>query len=245
MIETYCPEIDIVAVAENINTAETIFREKRPRLLFLDIRMPSGAEGFELISRLADYPFYVIFVTAFKDYAIRAFEQKALHYILKPIDESDLREVVQRVMERLKTTGKDPEEMDEYALNLKNLTGEMQRRYHLNRLTIHHARGVKIVDPEDIAWIEGSGNCSVLHFKDGNQYLDTRTLKVYEALLDYPFFRTHKSVIVNVSEIDEILHGDNQAVVLRDGTHLSVARDKRKTLIDFISQSGDDSAASG
>ena len=239
LIETYCPEIEVVATAVNINSAETIFIEKRPLLLFLDIRMPSGAEGFELIHRLADYPFYVIFVTAYKDYAIRAFEQRALHYLLKPIDESDLREVVHRVTDRIENTQKDANEMQEYALTLKNLTGDLHRRNHLHRLTIHHTRGVKIVDPDQITWIQGSGNCSVLHFTDGSQYLDTRTLKIYEALLDYPFFRSHKSVIVNVTQVDEVLHGDNQAVVLKDGTRLAVARDKRKALIDFISQSGD------
>lgn len=89
MLETYCPEVEVVGLANGVESALVLFEAENPELVFLDIRMPSGTEGFDFLKRLGNRTFYVVFVTAFKDYAIRAFENRALHYILKPIDEKD------------------------------------------------------------------------------------------------------------------------------------------------------------
>lgn len=225
-------------MADGIEAAVKLYESERPELLFLDIRMPSGSEGFEVLKRLDGHFFYVVFVTAFKEYAIRAFENRALHYILKPIDENDLRETVKRVSDRLQSTGHDREEIENNADNLRHIASEIKRESQTTRIVIHHNKGVKIVNPIDIVYVEGSGNCSILHFKNGAHYLDTRTLKIYDVLLDNHFFRTHKSFIVNLRQIDEILHGDVQAVVLKSGKQIAVARDRKKGLIEAISKMG-------
>jgi two-component system LytT family response regulator len=196
--------------------------------------MPSGSEGFELIENLKGEIYYVVFVTAFKDHAIRAFESRALHYILKPIDEADLRETVERLLMRKKQDAGDPESARRYGESLLKLEQEIVRRDKPRRITINHVKGVKIIDPSDVSHIEGQGNCALIHFTDGTSYLDTRTLKTYEGLLSNHFFRIHRSYIVNLGQISEILHGDDQLVVLKSGVRLSVSRDRKKALIEEL-----------
>jgi two-component system LytT family response regulator len=229
LIEESSPEIEVVGTANGVLAAEKLFHELKPDLIFLDIRMPSGAEGFDLLEKLEGESFQVVFVTAFKDYAIRAFERRALHYVLKPIDETDLRESVERIM----VSRSNSENLSSQE-NLKNLKEEIEENKEPERITIHHAKGIRIIEISDLDYLESSGNCTILHFTNGDQYLDTRTLKVYEALLPGFFNRTHRSYIVNLKEAREILHGDDQSVVLKSGKSIPVSRERKKDLIDAI-----------
>lgn len=226
LIKEYCPEIEVVGTADGVESAADLFKEVKPQIIFLDIRMPSGAEGFDLLSKLEGEKFDVIFVTAFKDYAIRAFERRALHYILKPIDESDLRETVDRLLERRKNT--------EIFENYNNLSSEVIVDTNPVRLTIHHSKGIKIVEISNIQFLESSGNCTLLHFKDGNEYLDTRTLKIYEAILPSHFYRVHRSYMINMHESSEVLHGDEQVVILKSGSKIPIARERKRGLLEAI-----------
>lgn len=233
LIEESSPEIEVVGTADGVESAEKMFHELHPDLIFLDIRMPSGAEGFELLEKLGEENFQVIFVTAFKDYAIRAFERRALHYVLKPIDEADLQESVQRI----KVSRTNNENRNNHE-NLKNLKEEIENDKEPERITIHHAKGIRIIEISTLNYLESSGNCTVLHFKNGQQYLDTRTLKVYEALLPDFFNRVHRSFMINLREAREILHGDDQVVILKSGESIPVSRERKKALIEAIKELG-------
>lgn len=228
------PDIQVVATAENVEAAYNAFIKTRPELIFLDIRMPSGAEGFDLLDRLAGHDFHVVFVTAFKEYAIRAFENRALHYILKPIDEDDLRETLDRVRERRSVKAHSEQGALEYRHALHNLREAMAERHKPEKLSITHSKGIKIIDLDDIEYLESEGNCTVLHFRDGGSYLDTRTLKVYEAMLPDRFFRLHRSFMVNLHCVTELLHGDDRQVILKSGKKLPIARERRGDLIQKI-----------
>ena len=99
LLEEYCPQVEIIGDADNIVTAEEKITSLQPDVVFLDIRMPSGAEGFELLEKIENRNFLVVFVTAFKDYALRAFNANAIHYVLKPIDVDDLTQAMEKVLE--------------------------------------------------------------------------------------------------------------------------------------------------
>lgn len=231
MLADFCPEVAVVGMADGVDSAEKLFQQTHPDVVFLDIRMPSGAEGFDLIERLKNEMFYVVFVTAFKDHAIRAFDSRALHYILKPIDEGDLIETVDRLLQRRKLDARDDTGRQDYQESLRRLELEIARQSRLKRITINHSKGIKIIDPTDLSHLEGKGNCALLHFKTGETYLDTRTLKTYDDLLPDTFFRIHKSFIVNLTEVAEILHGDEQSAVLKSGLALPVSRERKKDML--------------
>jgi len=229
LIEDCTPKIEVVGTADGVTSGIEAFHKLKPDLLFLDIRMPSGSEGFDLLEALKEERFLVIFVTAFKDYAIRAFERRALHYILKPIDEGDLQESVQRILAIREVDAPADQSQD-----LRDLKEEVEQNIEPKRITINHSKGVRVVELEEIEHLQSSGNCTIIHFKNNEQFLDTRTMKIYETILPSYFYRVHRSFIINLKEITEILHGNSQEVVLKSGKHVSFARDKKKGLIEAI-----------
>lgn len=234
LIQEYCPEIEVIGTASNITDAKQKIESLKPRIIFLDIRMPSGSEGFDLLDSIAKKDFHVIFVTAFKDYAIKAFNANAIHYVLKPVDIDDLQEAVKKAVSSIELTHKNPEAYSTYLDTLKNLSQSLSKNKQTGKITISHAKGIKIIDEDTILYIEADSNCSVLYFTDSTKYLDTRTLGVYEEILSAEkFFRIHKSVIINLNHLSEYIHEDGYFAILKNGIRLPVARNRVQ---DFLTR---------
>lgn len=224
LLEEFCPQINVVGKSGNITDAREKILSLQPKVVFLDIRMPSATEGFDLLNSIPDKNFLVIFVTAFKDYAIRAFNANAVYYVLKPIDIDELKLAVEKVVQQV-NTGQD--EFKTYYDSIKELSESIKQQKYSSRITIHHQKGIKIINDNTIVHLEADGNCTLLFFADGTKYLDTRTLAVYEQLLNpQSFFRIHKSYIVNLDFLTEYLHDDGNHVLLKNGTKLAVARNR-------------------
>lgn len=237
MLEEYCPEIEVIGDASNKNQAKAIIESSEPDVVFLDIRMPSGAEGFELLEEVEKKNFLVVFVTAFKDYAIRAFNASAVYYILKPIDIDELKLAVQRLVSTQETYHAAPENYDTYFDSLKELSNSLLNKRPSNRIAISHTKGLKIVEDHTITHLEASGNCTTLYFNDGTRYLDTRTLKVYENLLDPErFCRVHKSHIINLDLLQEYVNEDGHFAVLKGDIRVPVARNRVTEFVKMLKE---------
>lgn len=235
LIEEYCPVLEIVGVAQDVESGLEMISTCTPDVLFLDIRMPSGAEGFELLNRIRHPKFMVVFVTAFKDYAIDAFKVNAVDYILKPIDIDELIATVDRLEKRHQSFQLHKDEAKDYQSNLERLSSEMMLKS--KRIAISHAHGVKVIRIEDIVYLQAESNCTRLVFKDGSQYLDTRTLKTYEEELEqHSFFRIHRSYIINLEELEEFMRTDGNQVRLRGGHILPVARSTVQGLLSLMEE---------
>ncbi len=235
LLEDFCPEIEVIGDAGNIRDAKSMIEELKPEVVFLDIRMPSGAEGFELLESIEKRDFMVVFVTAFKDYAIKAFNANAVHYVLKPVDIDDLKTSVGKLIEAKKSLDENPTTFNDYNDIISHLADSLKNNRPSNRITISHTKGLKIVEDNEIRNLEASGNCTTLYFNDGSRYLDTRTLKVYEGLLDTgKFFRIHKSHIINMDVLKEYLSEDGHFAVLQDGTRLPIARNRLSTFLTTV-----------
>lgn len=227
LLDEFCPEVKVIGTAENVASAKKLIHDLKPQVVFTDIRMPSGAEGFELVDELKDQKFFVVFVTAFKDYAVRAFNANAIHYVLKPVDIEDLRTAVTKLSEAAQTFEEYPDNFNQYVSTLKNLSENLVNNRSSNKITINHSKGIKIVIDDDINYIEADGNCSVIWFKDKTKYLDTRTLGLYDEMLNHDkFYRIHKSYIINLNELVEYLSEDGYFAVLKNGVRLPVARNR-------------------
>jgi two-component system LytT family response regulator len=225
MLNEHCPEIEVVGLADSVQSAQKQIKELAPQVVFLDIRMPSGTEGFDLVDSIPDKNFQMVFVSAYKDYAIRAFHANAIHYIMKPIDIDDLKAAVKKLVANQELFRNNDENLQSYIKSLENLTKSMNRNVPSQRITINHAKGFKIVDPSDIMYLEGEGNYTKIFFSDGSQYVDTRSLGIYESILDpKKFFRIHKSHIVNVLCVSEFLNVDGSFVVMKNGARLTISR---------------------
>ena len=235
LLEEFCPEVEVVGDSGVVKQARELIITTKPDVVFLDIRMPSGAEGFELLESIENPDFMVVFVTAFKDYAIKAFNANAVHYVLKPVDIDDLQTSVQKLIETKQTLDSNPSEIKSYNEILKHLSENIKNNKPVSRITISHTKGLKIIEDRDIKSLEASGNCTTLYFKDGTRYLDTRTLKIYENMLNPDkFFRIHKSHIVNLDYLKEYLSEDGHFAVLKDGERLPIARNRLSTFLTTI-----------
>jgi two-component system, LytTR family, response regulator len=232
LLEEYCPGIQIVGKAERVEQAKKIIAETSPDVVFLDIRMPSGTEGFELLDELNDRNFMVVFVTAFKDYAIRAFNANAVHYVLKPIDIDDLQLAVEKVREQHNQLKDHPDSYVEYVDTLKSISQSLSQNTYSPRIAIHHTKGIKIINDHDILYLEADGNCTQLFFTDGTRYMDTRTLSVYENMLNpQKFYRIHKSYIINLGYLKEYINDNGYFVLLQNNIKLPVSRTRNAEFV--------------
>ncbi|MBI2260015.1 MAG: response regulator transcription factor [Flavobacteriia bacterium] len=234
LIEEFCPDIEVIGEASGKDQAKVIIESSQPDVLFLDIRMPSGAEGFELLEEIENKKFFVVFVTAFKDYAIKAFNASAVYYLLKPIDIDELKISVEKILEAKKVFNEYPDNYIAYFRSLKDLSQSLLHNKPSGRIAISHTKGLKIVEEKNITHLEASGNCTTIYFSDGTRYLDTRTLKIYEHILNPNlFFRVHKSHILNLNFLTDYLSEDGHFAVLKGGLKIPVARNR---VSEFVKQ---------
>ncbi|NNC82208.1 MAG: response regulator transcription factor [Flavobacteriales bacterium] len=230
LIESYCPSINVVASGQDVMSGKKVIDESDPDVVFLDIRMPSGAEGFELLNLIDDPGFMVVFVTAFKDYAIDAFKVNAVDYILKPIDIDELIQTVSRLEKRYASFKDREDKALDYRERIERLSKELLQR--ADRLAISHATGIRMVRPEEIIYLRAEGNCVNIHFKDGSSYLDTRTLKTYEEdLLPQSFFRCHRSFMVNLDELEAFDRQEGNHVIMSNGSRIPVSKSQLSDLL--------------
>lgn len=240
LVEEYCPELNVVGEASGKKSAKEILASGKVDVVFLDIRMPSGSEGFELLEEINNQNFRVVFVTAFKDYAIRAFNASAVYYLLKPIDIDELKLAVQKLVESQNSFEEQPENFGAYFDSLRDLSDRLLHQKKSNRIAISHTKGLKIVEDDSISHLEASGNCTTIYFKDGSRYLDTRTLKIYENLLDESkFSRVHKSHILNLDLLKEYVNEDGHFAVLdseKGDIRIPIARNRVSEFVKMLKE---------
>ena len=197
----------------------------RPELVFLDVQMPER-DGFAVVKALPPGPLpAILFVTAYDQYALRAFDVHAVDYLLKPFTGERFRLALSRARERIERRTGDPG-LDRLAETLRS------RPAYLTRLPVRTAGRTVFVDLSAVDWLEAADNYVRLHVRQ-REYLVRETLAALEAQIDPDrFIRIHRSAIVQADRVAEIRatsHGDAE-VQLRDGTRLSVSRTFRERL---------------
>jgi two-component system LytT family response regulator len=220
------PDVEIVAECVDAASANEVIAREKPDLLLLDIQMP-GDDGFSVLETADEnrQP-VVVFVTAYDRYAVRAFEAQAFDYLLKPFNRVRFQRVMQRVRVQLARQQRD--EVDERVASLiKQVRGADN---YLGRLVIRSAGRVLFLHVDDVDWFEACANYVQLHVGRENHLL-RGTMNAIEKQLDpEKFVRIHRSTIVRIDRIKELLssfEGD-YVVVLRDGTRLSLSRGYRQ-----------------
>lgn len=226
-LQQYCPEIEIAAVCMTSANGLNEIYTQQPQLVFLDVEMP-GMSGFEMLEKLTDINFDIVFTTAFNQYAIRAIKFGALDYLVKPVDKDELRAAVDKVIKR---TNSD---------SLKQLTALLTHIRKSNDLsfqkialpTIH---GYELIPLNNIMYCESKSNYTSIYLNNSQQILVSRTLKDIEELLDTePFFRIHNSYLVNLQYAIRYTRGEGGFLVLNNATTLPVSRNKKEELLKLI-----------
>lgn len=222
------PDIEVIGVCKNGREAVTVILRDLPDLVFLDIQMP-GLDGFGVIETVGvkQMP-HVIFVTAYDEHALRAFEVSALDYLLKPIDGGRFFEALKRARSRIRG-----ENLEAVSEQLHRMMAVLRvERKHLERLSIKSAGCITFLSVDEIDWIEAADN--YVHVHAGREsHLLHATMNSLESRLDpNKFLRVHRSAIVNVRRIKELhpmFHGEYR-VILKDGAQLTSGRSYRENL---------------
>lgn len=216
--------VEIAGEAEDGPAAIAAIKRLQPALVFLDVQMP-GADGFAVLEALEAPLPQVIFVTAFDEFAVKAFEWQALDYLLKPFKPARLKAALDRARREL--AEQTPTEVTDRLLALLE-----QRRApdRLARIAVRQGERLRFVRVEDLDWIEAAGNYVVLH-TGGEKPMLRETLGAFEAKLDpRRFFRVSRSAIVNLERVQELLPtlGDDHEVVLKNGDRVPMTRGVRE-----------------
>ena len=217
----HCPEIEIAGTYTSSVKALPGIEKLQPDLIFLDIEMPV-MNGFELLEKILHLPFSMIFITAYNQYALKAFRFNAVDYLVKPIDADDLVEAVAKAAKRLKPTA------TQLSLIQKQLRGEPATRIAISG----QQAGISFIDLDEIVYSEASNNYSKLILTDGKQFLISKTLKdVQEVLEEEHFLRVHRQYIINLNHVKHF--NRNEGILTMDnGDHIPVARNQKERLIE-------------
>lgn len=225
LLKEYCPEVYVTGTALNAEDAIELFETTKPSLVFLDIEMPF-ANGFELLDRMKPVPFEVIFVTAFNNYALKAFKYAALDYLLKPINIDELKEAVCRAVRLLSATGRSNKRVETLLNNLEFPSDNP------TKITVPTGSAYEVISLHEILYIQASGNFSLLVLEGGKSFIASKSLKEFEELLSTcGFYRAHHGHMLNLTKIRKFLKGKNGAAELLNGDILEVAVRKRAELL--------------
>lgn len=224
-IEDHCPEIEIIADAEDVKSAVKIINKNQVDLVFLDVEMPNE-NGFALFDYFNKPTFETIFCTAYSQYAIKAFEVSAVDYILKPIGITKLKEAVEKVV--LKRALNLPQ------TNIGILKENLQEN-KIKKIGVHIGDGIVFMDLNDILYFEADGSYTTIHHKNGKD-LAVKKIKHFEDLLasDTRFFRIHRSYFVNITLIKKYSKKDGLSVTYDDKILLPISREKKEEFEEFM-----------
>jgi two-component system LytT family response regulator len=223
-LSQYVPEVHILATATSGTEALEKIRAFEPELVFLDVEM-ADMTGFEVLARLENISFQVIFITSFAHYAIKAIRFNALDYLVKPIDLGELKAAIKR-FKRKQTVPFPHQNIGNALRNFKTPNAADQK------LILHTQEGELRIVLKDIIRIEGERNYSYIFLVKNKRKLVTKTLvDLEDLLLDKGFFRCHKSFIVNAIHIQP--KPTRTSLLLSDGTPVPIARRKKEAFMNW------------
>ena len=219
LLNQYCSNVDIVASCSNVPDGVLAINQKRPQLVFLDIEMPEYS-GFELLSFFRDIDFEIIFVTAYNDYALKAFEVSAVDYVLKPVDIDKLIAAVDKANKKL--AGNDMQ-------NRLDVLKDTFKTEQFNKIALPMAEGLLFVETNEIIYLEADGAYTEVWLQNGSKITVSKKIKFFEDVLDKRpnFFRSHRSYIVNINFIKKYNKADN-ALTLDNGKTIVISRDRKQ-----------------
>jgi two-component system, LytTR family, response regulator len=223
LLKDHCPSIHVMETANTAADGLVMLQELRPQLVFMDVDMP-GMTGFEVLKKLEPLSFEVIFVTAYNQYAMEAFEYNAVAYITKPIVTEKLVAAVEKAIVKI--------EEKKYTEHIFSLLENVQQKNEHDKIALPTLQGLQFVNLNQICYVESSGNYSNFFLADNTKIMVSRQLGEYEKLLPADnFVRIHDKHIINLTCIKEYIKGSGGEVVLENGARLTVAARRKDELL--------------
>lgn len=229
-LDLFCPEVDVVAEASDVENGLTAITEHKPDAIFLDIKL-AGESGFDLLEKLqADTELNpeIIFITAHDEFAIKAIKFSALDYLLKPIDPEELVKAIRKVEDE-KGLPRKSGRINVLVENIRQASDSPKK------IVVPTSDGMHVIKLSDIVRLESSSNYTTFHLNNAKSLLASKTLKDFDTMLsNYNFHRVHKSHLVNMNFVKRYVQTDGGYLVLQDESKIPVANRKKEQLMTTL-----------
>lgn len=228
LIKMYCPTVSVVGAFTDPFEGMAAILKQKPDVLLVDIEMP-GLTGLELVRRLPNIEFEVIFVTAHNQYALNAIKLSALDFILKPVSPSELEKALAKAGEKMKQK-KTMEQLSVLA-GLLNRSPDMKNSQQ-QKIALPTSDGITYFEMSNIIRIKANGGYCEFILDERNPLLISKNIGVYEETLEnYQFMRVHRSDIINLHYVIEFVKHDGGYVRMKDGSRVDVSQTKKEELL--------------
>lgn len=221
-----CPNVKVVAAAEDVLSGIKAINNHKPDIVFLDIEMP-GYTGFQLLDFFDEITFDVIFATAYSEYAVQAFKVSAVDYLLKPIQIDQLQLAVDKV---IKLNGHT--QTKEKLVTLKE---NIESRV-IKKIALPMAQGLVFIATSDIIYLEADGSYTNIFMADGTKFLISKKIKEFENNLNPSngFFRIHRSYLINITRIKQYVKQDGGHIEMENGAIVHLSRERKDEFNQLI-----------
>lgn len=227
ILRIYCPTVEVVALAEDVKSGILAIRKHNPDLILLDIRMPDGS-GFDLLRQLTSINFKIIFITAFEEYAIKAFKFSAIDYVLKPIDPDELKSAIETAHAAI--------EKDDISERLTTFFQhyDSDLSFQKKQIILRTTNSIYRVELDDILYYEAKKNYTIFHIASGEPIITSRTIKDYDdMLLEGNFMRLHQSYTINLKYMRRYFK-DSCEVEMMNGVMIPVSFRRKEDLMRLL-----------
>lgn len=229
-LKEFCPDVEIVGVFSLPEIALVEIPKRKPELVFLDIEMPR-MNGFELLTKIGNINFEIIFTTAYDQYAIKAMKYSAIDYLLKPIENEELKNAVEKVKRKNSKTS-----AEQISFLLEQLE-VLKSKKKLQRIAISTAESFTFLDLDEIICCESDSNYTYVHLVNKEKILISKTLKLIEDILDKDYFlRVSQSFLINLSHVKKFVREDGGYLLMSNGMAVTVSRNKKDDLFEHFAK---------
>jgi two-component system, LytTR family, response regulator len=228
-LENYCPQVEVQASFDNPAEGIAYLRLNPPNLLFLDIEMPM-LNGFDVLEELGrNLPFDIIFITAYDNFGIQAVKFSALDYLLKPVQNKELKEAIDKHLQ--KSQQKIPAEQIDMLISNVNA----EKKGKVGKIALASKESIEFVEPMEIICCEANSNYTNVHLSEGRKKVISKTLKEFEDMLaPYQFFRPHNSYLINLRRVKEFIRGDGGYMIMENKMEIPVSKNRREELMELL-----------
>ena len=220
-IKTLFPNLDILEIYQKPEEAIKGIQKQKPDLVFLDIEMPR-INGFDLLTKLEEIDFQVIFVTAYNEYALKAIKQSAVDYILKPIDDLELKHATEKAISII-----NDQKQNELNSNLIEVLSNSNSNN--DKIVIPTTKGISFIPEDEVFQLEGYKGYTRIHLTNHKSITSSYNLGKFEKMLSSRFFKCHKSHIIN---LDKVRHFENEGyIVLENEIRVPISKTNKKEFV--------------
>ncbi|RAI90186.1 LytR/AlgR family response regulator transcription factor [Algoriphagus yeomjeoni] len=223
-VEKFCQDVKIIDSFTDPREAVSAINYLKPDCVFLDVEMPE-MNGFELLQKLHFRDFELIITSAYDQYAIKAFREHAVDYLMKPVDSDDLKDAIDRIRVKKESSG--------LGSVLKSMISDWKGKEE-KKLALAMAGKTLYLDRNEILYCKSDGNYSEIYFNDLKKELFTVRFKDLEEQLGKGFYRVHNSYIVRLDAIKAFVNQDGPSLMLANGTQIPVSRSRKSELLHLL-----------